>query len=112
MPAETAMEVLARHEALLRDLRAGAGASTGTVQSGHVFITPTAANTPTAYALTFPQAFPAAPVVVATPETSGPGTVVTGVGARDVTATGCNLYLTRTDTTVTGVWWIAHRPAT
>jgi hypothetical protein len=44
---------------------------------------------------------------VASPLTAVPGTQVTGIGIADVTKNGCKIYLTRTNTTTTGIHWIA-----
>ena len=73
---------------------------------GHVSITPSAANTPTSKAVTW-NSMPNGPSVVCTPVTAAPGTKVTGVGVRDVSKTGCTIYLTRDDTTTTSVYYIA-----
>lgn len=80
---------------------------TSSFAAGQVLITPTAANTPTSIAITFGKEFSNVPIVVCTANTMAPGTVVTGVSATDITKTGCNLWLTRTNTTATGVSWIA-----
>ena len=77
------------------------------IQSGFISITPSASNTPTSVHITFARSFNVAPDVVATPRTGAPGTAVLGVGATNVTITGFDLYLTRTDTATTGVHWIA-----
>lgn len=77
------------------------------IQSGTISITPSAANTPTAGKVTFGTAFPAAPKVVATALSTVPGTTVTGVGVSGISTTGCTIYLTRTNTTATTIYWIA-----
>ena len=78
------------------------------IASGSVQITPTAANTPTSAAVTFPAGrFSAAPVVMVTAYTAAPGTVVTGVAYSDVTSTGCLIWLTRAGTSATTVRWVA-----
>ena len=78
------------------------------VLTGMVSIVPSAANTPTYVDVTFPAGrFSAAPVVQVTPSTGAPGTLVTGVGVVNVTTTGCRIYLTRTNTGSTGVYWTA-----
>jgi len=78
------------------------------VATGFVNITPTAANTPTKLSITFPGGlFTTSPSVLVTANTSAPGTSVTGVAATAVTTSGCDLYLTRANTTPTGVWWLA-----
>ena len=85
----------------------GGAASASSIQSGVVLITPSAANTPTYVEVDFPTAFTSAPTVVATPLSTVPGTAVLGCGVSNVTATGCRIYLTRTNTTATSVSWIA-----
>ena len=77
------------------------------IQAGAVSITPAAANTPTSVDVKFPTAFPGAPRVVATAQTSVPGTTVTGVGVTNISATGCTLWMTRTNTTAASVHWVA-----
>lgn len=75
--------------------------------SGQVTINPTA-NTPTSGAVTFPSGlFSAAPVVIATAQSSLPESEVREVTVQSVTSTGCNIWLYRTNTTSTGVYWIA-----
>lgn len=64
-------------------------------------------NVPTKTTITFPRPFSVAPIVLVTPYTSVPGTTVLGVGAYDITATGFELYLTRTNTTTTLLNWAA-----
>lgn len=89
-------------------------ASTGptVTVSGTVGITPTAANTPTKATVTLPAGlFSQAPVIVATAETSLPGTQVTGVGIGSRSATQFEVWLTRTNTTGTAVAWIATGPS-
>ena len=73
---------------------------------GIVTITPSAANTPTAKAVTW-SSMPDTPNVICTPATTVPGTKVLGIGVRDMSKTGCTIYLTRSDTTVTSVNYIA-----
>ncbi|HQH63806.1 MAG TPA: hypothetical protein PLE55_09180, partial [Clostridiales bacterium] len=77
------------------------------IQCGRVTITPSAANTPTYASIYFTPEFELPPLVVATPLTAAPGTQVTGVGIADITVSGCKIYLTRTNTTTTGIHWIA-----
>lgn len=78
------------------------------IATGTASITPTAANTPTSVAVTFPAGrFTATPIVVAIPHTSAPGTQVTGVGIGGRSASGCTIVGTRTDTTDFEVGWIA-----
>jgi hypothetical protein len=42
---------------------------------------------------------------LAVPNTTVPGTQVQGVGISSVTSDGCVLTLTRTNTTVTTIYW-------
>jgi hypothetical protein len=79
----------------------------GNIVTGRVTITPTAANTPTSFGVTGLNIKGSNIRVVATPSTSLPGTRVTGVGVTNVTSTGFMLWVTRTDTTATGIDWIA-----
>ena len=78
------------------------------IGSGLIAITPSKANTPTVKTLTFPTPFSGAPVVMLTPQSTVPGTVVTGVGVSSVTAKKCSVYLTRTNTTKTYIYWFAY----
>ena len=78
------------------------------VLSGIVNVPPTAANEPTSVNITFPDgAFASPPVVTVTPETIYPGIAVTGVGVNPVATTGATLWLTRTNTTPTNLYWMA-----
>lgn len=77
------------------------------IQRGSVTITPTAANTPTSFDLTFPKEFSGTPTVIVTAATSVPGTTVLGAGVNAVSKTGCKIWVTRTNTTDTVVNWIA-----
>ena len=77
------------------------------IQCGRVTITPSAANTPTYASVYFFPSFAEPPLVIASPLTAAPGTQVTGVGIADITVSGCKIYLTRTNTTTTGIHWIA-----
>jgi len=84
-------------------LQATAGAI---IDAGSVAVTPVA-NTPTAQAVVFTQPFTAIPIVVATAVTGSPGSTVLEVSVTNVTTTGCDVVLYRTNTTVTGVNWQA-----
>ena len=79
----------------------------GQIDSGAVTIAPSAGNTPTSIDVTFNKTFARAPKVVATAQSSVPGTVVTGVGVSNVTTTGCKIWVTRTNTSNTSIHWIA-----
>lgn len=76
------------------------------VQWGNATITPVA-NTPTAKAITFEAAYTDAPCVFTTAYTSVPGTSVLGDAVANITTTGFDIYLTRTNATNTGVMWLA-----
>ena len=78
-----------------------------TMQWGQVIVTPTAANTPAAAAVTFAIKYKGVPFVVTNPSSTVPGTSVLGCCAANVTAEGFDAILTRTSTTSTGVRWIA-----
>lgn len=74
---------------------------------GTVNITPSGANTPTGKAVPFSKAFNSAPTVYTTPVTSAPGTTIRGTGVSGITNRECVIYITRTNTTATGVNWVA-----
>lgn len=76
------------------------------LQWGVETITPVA-NTPTAKAVTFSVAYTSVPMVLTTAHTAVPGTSVTGNAAANVTATGFDAYVTRTNATNTSVGWFA-----
>lgn len=78
-----------------------------TLKAGAVTITPSEADTPTKADVVFDTPFPGVPIVTATPMTSAPGTVVSGVGIRNITKTGFEVYLTRSNIVETGIQWIA-----
>ena len=72
---------------------------------GSVSITPSAANTPTAAAVSW--SLRKSPTVVVTPQTGVPGTQVLGCGVNDISKTGANIWITRTNTTATIVHYVA-----
>ncbi|MFF3060910.1 hypothetical protein [Streptomyces sp. NPDC057909] len=78
----------------------------GSFAFGTVNITPTAANTPTS--VNVGGFFVAGTTFTAqvTPVTSVPGTTVLGVGAVNPTSTDLTIWLTRANTTSTGVHWM------
>ena len=80
------------------------------IQVGKISITPVPKE-PTAGHITFEKKFKSAPVVNVTPSSEVPGTVITGVSAVNVTTSGCDVYVTRTNNTVTNVMWLAIGPA-
>ena len=65
---------------------------------------------PTKGRLDFPKKFKSAPAVIVTPSSEVPGTVIMGVSAVNVSATGCDVYLTRTNNTETNIMWVAIGP--
>ncbi len=77
------------------------------VQRGTATITPSGANTPTGLAVSFGEDFSGTPIVTASAASTTPGTQVTGVSAYGSTYAGTTIYVTRTNTTATGVNWIA-----
>jgi len=77
------------------------------IACGTVVITPSSSNTPTYKAISFGKTFPIVPTVVVTPNSTVPGTTVTGWGVTDETTTGCKIWVTRTNTTNTWLSWIA-----
>lgn len=76
------------------------------IQWGVESITPVA-NTPTAKAVTFPVSYTSIPMVITTAITTVPGTSVTGNASANITVTGFDAYVVRTNTTSTSVGWIA-----
>lgn len=89
----------------------GAGEPQGiVVQYGYAVINPVA-NTPTQLGIAFSSgygqgAFTQAPRVLVGINSSRPD-IARIAGNNDVTAAGCNLVLLRTNTTATGVHWVA-----
>ena len=77
------------------------------IQKGSVTVTPSAANTPTGKVVTFSKKFSGSPIVVASIHSTVPGKTVTGVAAYGESDTGATIYVCRTNTTNTGVHWIA-----
>lgn len=78
-----------------------------TIQWGQIVVTPTAANTPTAAAVEFYIPYKSEPFVVTNPASTAPGTVIIGTCAGSVTKTGFDAILTRSNTTATGIRWLA-----
>lgn len=78
----------------------------GSAWYGSVNITPVA-NTPTGVTITGigPVSNLGTLVGFTTPNTSVPGTTVTGTGISGITATQCTVWLTRTNTTATTVFY-------
>lgn len=80
--------------------------NTGNFAFGTVNITPSAANTPTSVNVGGFALAGTTFTAQATPVTSVPGTTVLGVGAVNPSATDLTLWLTRANTTSTGVNWM------
>lgn len=76
------------------------------IQWGVETITPVA-NTPTGKAVTFPVSYTSVPMVLTSAISTVPGTTVLGDAAADITVTGFDAYVVRTNTTNTSVGWIA-----
>lgn len=72
---------------------------------GSVSITPSAANTPTSFVINGVGLSGTSFSGQATAETSVPGTQVTGVGVNNLSSNGMTVWLTRTNTTTTIVFW-------
>ena len=77
------------------------------IQWGETPIVPSAANTPTSKAISFSTSYTDNPIVMVTMLSTAPGTSVTGVAAGNISTTGFNAYVTRTNTTSTTVMWLA-----
>lgn len=73
---------------------------------GAVTITPSAANTPTSKAVTWP-AMAGVPHIALGAYTGAPGTQVTGVAFSYPSATGCQIFVTRTNTGAFATHYIA-----
>lgn len=69
-------------------------------------ITPVA-NTPTGKAVKFPTAYTSVPMVITSAVSTVPGTSVLGDAPANITVSGFDAYVTRTNTTNTSVGWIA-----
>lgn len=77
------------------------------MQTGQITVTP-AANTTSAFSVTFPKAFAEVPdIVIVSPITTVPYTTVRYVTAANYTTTGFTLYVYRTTETLTAVAWMA-----
>ena len=78
------------------------------IQHGEIEITPSAANTPTEKEVTFEKSFSGVPHIIITPYTSAPGTTVLSASVSGTpTETGFTACLTRSNTTVTTLVWVA-----
>lgn len=89
------------------------------VQGGQVTVSPTTSTSGGTFygaaynrgssPVTFPLAFDSTPVVTVTADSNAPGQIIE-LNVTDVTATGCTVWLARTNTTTTTVYWIAVQP--
>ena len=77
-----------------------------TIRRGTVEIKPSAANTPTGKKVSWTSTG-GSTFCVACPASTVPGTTVKGVGAAETSSTGTTIYITRSNTTVTSVDYIA-----
>lgn len=77
------------------------------IQAGWVEI-PGGSGSPSFVHVSFKWTYPGIPMVTASPDTTVPGTHVLGCGVANVTATGFDLYVTRTNSSITGAYWIAY----
>ncbi|MFF0291029.1 hypothetical protein [Streptomyces sp. NPDC005262] len=78
----------------------------GNMAFGSVNITPSAANAPTSFTVSGLHVAGSTFRAFVTANTTVPGTSVTGVGATSVTATGLTVWLTRSTTVTTTVFWM------
>lgn len=79
------------------------------IDSGYANVTPIA-NEGTPFRVEFDTTFSRAPWVGVIAGTAVPGVTVKGTGVDNVTATGMDVYVYRTNTTLTGVRWLAVEP--
>ena len=77
------------------------------IKAGLVKIVPSAANVPTYIEVVFDVPFPGVPIVSLGVNSSVPGTSVKGYSVSKVTSKGFRVYLTRSDTIETWVYWQA-----
>ena len=75
------------------------------IQWGRVSVTPTAANTVTKSAISFDRVYQGIPAVFTEMSSSAPATI--DIAAGDITSTGFNIYLQRTNTVATSIMWWA-----
>lgn len=88
------------------DLRVTGVLTAGSIAAGSVNITPSAANTPTSLAVTGLNVQGSTFTAYATALSTAPGTSVTGVSVTGITSTGLTVWLTRSNTTTTTVFWM------
>ena len=75
------------------------------IQWGRVTVTPTAANETMKSPINFDNAYQGIPAVFTELSTGAPSTI--DVSPGDITSTGFNIYLQRTNTTATSIMWVA-----
>lgn len=83
----------------------GGNSSPILIQWGRVNVTPTAANTVTKAPISFLNSYEGIPAVFTEMATSAPATI--DISPGDITATGFNIYLQRTNTVATSIIWVA-----
>lgn len=74
---------------------------------GVVSVTPKTENESASVQVLFPFAYTNVPNVQVSCENMDPGIRVIGCSYDDLTLTGCNIYVTRTNTAATKVSWLA-----
>lgn len=78
------------------------------IATGNFSIVPDEGNVPKGEHVDFPEGlFTKTPVVFVNPKTTVPGTLVLGASVTNITKAGCDIYLTRTSASSTGVCWLA-----
>lgn len=78
------------------------------IATGDLSIVPDEGNVPKGEHIDFPEGlFTKTPVVFVNPKTTVPGTLVLGASVTNITKSGCDIYLTRTSASSTGVCWLA-----
>lgn len=90
----------------LCDLDVDGQFTAGNLAWGTVSITPSAANTPTSALVTGLNVQGSTFRAFVTAQSSFPGTQVTGVAANGISGTGLEVWLTRTTTNATTVFWM------
>lgn len=107
-----AMSMAVNNKKFDKDVKTINGSNQSVLYLGHALIvygrasfTGLTANTTATSSITFDEVFSNPPVVMTTVNSSSPHQSKTGAGS--VTTTGCNIYLNRTNTTDTNVFWVA-----
>ncbi len=78
------------------------------IATGNLSVVPDEGNVPKGEHIDFPEGlFTKTPVVFVNPKTVSPGTAVLGASVTNITKAGCDIYLTRTSASSTGVCWLA-----